>query len=162
MALLKGYCNIGIVARFDHFSRYSNIHIRASTALKIVILVDSDCVHDRLTGRSLTGIIVFVGSTPVSWSTKRQRAVATSTYQAEFAALKSATEQAINIRYYLHCLGVYIPNDGSSPTQVLADNFSVIQRASNPQHNLSKKHIALSFHFVHEAIAAGIIEPYSS
>lgn len=124
--------------------------------LRVVILVDSDHAHDRFTGRSLTGIIVFVSSTPVAWSTKRQGTVATSTYQAEFAALK----QAINIRYYLCCLGVYILNDGSCPTQVFGDNFSVIQSASNPQHDLSKKHVALSFHFVHEAIAAGIIEPY--
>lgn len=128
--------------------------------LQVTILVDADHAHDRSTGRSLTGLIVFVGSTPVFWSTKRQGAVATSTYHAEFAALKEATEQAINIRYYLRCLGINIPNDGSSPTKVFGDNFSVIQSASNPQHNLSKKHIALAFHFVREAIAAGIIEPY--
>ncbi|GFH49047.1 hypothetical protein CTEN210_05523 [Chaetoceros tenuissimus] len=128
--------------------------------LQMTILVDADHAHDRLTGRSLTGIIIFVGSTPVYWSTKRQGAVATSTYHSEFAALKEATEQAINIRYYLRCLGVHIPNDGSHPTQVFGDNFSVIQSAANPQHDLTKKHVALSFHFVREAIAAGIIEPY--
>ncbi|GFH61249.1 gag-pol polyprotein [Chaetoceros tenuissimus] len=111
--------------------------------LQMTILVDADHAHDRLTGRSLTGLIIFVGSTPVYWSTKRQGAVATSTYHAEFAALK----EAINIRYYLRCLGVHIPNDGSYPTQVFGDNFSVIQSAANPQHDLTKKHVVLSFHF---------------
>ena len=38
--------------------------------------------------------------------------------------------------------------------------MSVIQSATNPAHDLSKKHVAISFHVVHEAIAAGIIEPY--
>ena len=75
-------------------------------------------------------------------------------------ALKEATEQAINIRYYLRCLGIPIPHDGSYPTKIFGDNFSIIQSASNPKADISKKHVALSFHFVREAIAAGIISPY--
>ena len=63
-------------------------------------------------------------------------------------ALKEATEQAINIRYYLRCLGIPIPNDGSYPTKIFGDNFSVIQSASNPKADISKKHVALSFYFV--------------
>ena len=40
------------------------------------------------------------------------------------------------------------------------DNLSVIQNASNPEADLSKKHVAISFHAVREAVAAGIVEPY--
>ena len=36
----------------------------------------------------------------------------------------------------------------------------MILSASNPGHDLSKKHVAISFHVVCEAITAGIIEPY--
>ena len=36
----------------------------------------------------------------------------------------------------------------------------MILSASNPGHGLSQKHVAISFHVVREAIAAGIIEPY--
>ena len=75
-------------------------------------------------------------------------------------ALKEATEQAINIRYYLRCLGIPIPNDGSYPTKIFGDNFSVIQSASNPKADISKKHVALSFHFVWEPIGAGKVTPY--
>ena len=53
-----------------------------------------------------------------------------------------------------------IPANGSSPTNIFGDNFSVIQSALNPQADFSKKHIALSFHYVREAIAAGIVAPY--
>ena len=53
----------------------------------------------------------------------------------------------MNMRYYLRCLGVPIPNDGTHPTKIFGDNFSVIQSASNPKADLNKKHIALSFHF---------------
>ena len=45
------------------------------------------------------------------------------------------------------------------PTCLFGDHLSVIQNASNPEADLKKKHVALSFHFVREAIAAGIVDP---
>ena len=60
----------------------------------------------------------------------------------------------------LRCLGFNIPADGSCPTKVFGDNLSVIQNSQNPAADLSKKYVAISFHIVREAIAAGIIEPY--
>ena len=86
--------------------------------------------------------------------------MASSTYSAEFSALCTATEEAMNICYCLQCLGVNIPADGTCPTKVFGDNLSVIQSASNPGHDLNKKHVAISCHVVREAVAAGIIEPY--
>ena len=52
------------------------------------IFVDADHGHDKVTGRSITGIIGFVGSTPTIWSSKRQPCVQVSTFGAEFTALK--------------------------------------------------------------------------
>ena len=128
--------------------------------METTILVDSDHGHDQKTRRSLTGWIAFVGSTPVAWQSKRQGSVASSTYAAEFSALRTATEEAMSLRYMLRCLGCNIPYDGSCPTKVFNDNFSVVQNSQNPAADLSKKHVAISFHVVREAVAAGIIEPY--
>jgi len=36
----------------------------------------------------------------------------------------------------------------------------VVLNAQNPAADLSKKHVAISFHVVREAVAAGIISPY--
>ena len=94
------------------------------------------------------------------WISKRQSTIASSTYAAEFSALRTATEEAVNIRYCLQCLGVNVPYDRTCPTKIFGDNLSVILSASNPGHDLSKKHVAISFHVVCEAIAAGIVEPY--
>ena len=65
--------------------------------LETTILVDSDHAHDKRTRRSLTGLIVFVGSTPVYWISKKQSTIASSTYTAEFSTLHTATEEAVNI-----------------------------------------------------------------
>ena len=86
--------------------------------------------------------------------------MASSTYAAEFCALRTATEEAMSLRYMLRCLGCNVPADYSCATKVFCDNFSVIQNSQNPAADLSKKHVAISYHVVREAVAAGIIEPY--
>ena len=129
-------------------------------AMETTILVDSDHAHDKATRKSLTGLLAYVGSTPVLWLSKRQGSIASSTYAAEFSALRTATEEAISLRYMLRCLGCYVPTDGSCPTKIFGDNLAVIQSSQNPAADLSKKHVAISFHTVREAIAARIIEPY--
>jgi len=128
--------------------------------LQTTILCDADHAHDKKTRRSVTDILGYVGCTIVLWRAVRQGAIATSTYSAEFMALCTATEEAIALRYMLRCLDVPIPSDESAPTRLFGDNLSVIQNATNPACDLKKKHVALSFHFVREAIASGIIHPF--
>ena len=73
--------------------------------LQTTILVDTDHAHDQLTRRSLTGMIGYVGSTPVTWGSKKYGSIVSSTYAAEFSALRTATEEAQNLRYMLRSLG---------------------------------------------------------
>ena len=120
--------------------------------LRSTILVDSDHAHDLKTRRSLTSVLAFVGSTPVQWKSKRQTTVASSTYAAKFAALRSVTKEAISLRYMLRCLGCNIPSNGACPTDIFGDNLSVIQNVQNPEADLSKKHVVISFHVVREAV----------
>ena len=101
-----------------------------------------------------------MGSTPVTWGSRRQGAIASSTYAVEFSALRTVTEEAISLRYMLRCLGCNVPVDGSCPTKVFSDSLSIIQNCQNPATDLSKKHVAISFYLVREAIAVGIIAPY--
>jgi hypothetical protein len=123
------------------------------TELETSVFFDADHAHDHVTRRSISGLLVFVGSTPVIWSSKRQGCIATSTYCAEFIAMRSAVEEAISIRYMLRCLGVPV----TVPTNLYGDNFGVIQSAEIPDSELKKKHIAISYHYVREAIAARIV-----
>ena len=43
---------------------------------------------------------------------------------------------------------------------LFGDSLGVVQQASFVDADLSKKHVAISYHLVREAIAAGIILPY--
>jgi hypothetical protein len=119
------------------------------------IFFDSDHAHDKVTGRSISGIITMIGRTPITWKSRRQGAIATSTYGAELSAMRLATEEAHTIRYMLRALGIKV----TKPCYMYGENLGVIQNATTPEGVLKKKHVVLSFHFVREAVAVGVIAP---
>eukprot|EP00536_Pseudo-nitzschia_multiseries_P008477 jgi/Psemu1/20504/gm1.20504_g len=82
--------------------------------LDLNIFCDSDHAHDLVTGRSITGLIAFFGSMPVYWKSKRQTSVHTSTFGAEFTALKDAVALAIMLRYHLRSMGIQV----TKPTEI--------------------------------------------
>ena len=121
--------------------------------LPVVIFVDSNHGHDLVTGKSITGIIVFVGRTPITYVSKRQSTVQTSTFGAEFVSLKRAVEEAITIRYYLRSMGVRV----QKPTIIYGDNMSAIKNSTMPSSPLKKKYLALAYHFCREHFGSGIV-----
>ena len=122
--------------------------------LDITLFCDSDHAHDLVTGRSITGLLAFVGSTPVHWKSKRQTSVQTSTFGAEFMALKSASELAITLRYQLRSMGVHV----TKPTKIYVDNKSVCINSMNPASTLNKKSVALAYHYVRQHQAGKVID----
>ena len=121
--------------------------------LSITIFCDSNHGHDKRTGKSISGIIVFVGRTPIYWSSKRQSSVQTSTFGAEFIALKKAVEEAITTRYWLRSMGVKV----SKPAIIYGDNLSAITNVTVPGSTLNKKYLALAYHFCREHFSANIV-----
>ena len=122
--------------------------------------MDSSHDHGLKTYRSPTGLIGFLGSTPVIWLGKRKGDIASSTYAADFSALCTVIKEAHNLRYMLCCLWCNVPIDGLCPTNLFGDNLSMILNAYNLATDLSKKRITVFFHVVREAIVADIISPY--
>jgi hypothetical protein len=111
--------------------------------LETSVFFEADHAYDHQTCCSITGIIVFVGSTPVlCWPSKHQGCIATSTYTAEFVAMWSAIEEVISILYMLCCLGILV----MKPTNLYGDNFGVSQSATILEGELKKKHVAIAYH----------------
>eukprot|EP00957_Ditylum_brightwellii_P210500 15365052-Ditylum_brightwellii.AAC.2 len=61
--------------------------------LDLHVFCNADHVHDKVTGRSITKIMSVVGSSPVTWISKWQAAILTSTFRVEFTALKKVVEE---------------------------------------------------------------------
>ena len=108
-----------------------------------------------MTRRSVSGVVSFVGSTPISWTSKRQGTIESSSYSAEFYAGRVASEEAIALRYMLRSLGV--PVIGARA--LCGDNLGMIISSTNPDLELKKKCVAISYHKLRESAPAGIVNP---
>ena len=114
--------------------------------------IDANLQHCLATGRAITGIMHLLNKTPIDTFSKKQTTVETATYGSEFAAARVAVDQVIDIRNTLRYLGV--PIDGRA--YMFGDNESVVTSSTVPHSKLNKRHNALSYHRVREAIAAKI------
>jgi hypothetical protein len=68
-------------------------------------------------------------------------------------ASRIATELILEVRFMLRSLGV----DLDGPTLMLGDKMSVVLNTLVPSSALKKKHNAIAYHHVREAIAAKVM-----
>ena len=115
--------------------------------------IDANLYHCMLTGRSVTAILTLVNQTVIDWYSKKPSTVMTATYGSEFVAARTAVERDIDLRTTLRYLGVPV----RKKAYMFGDNESVVGSATTPHAKLHKRHNALSFHRVREAISAKII-----
>ena len=115
--------------------------------------VDADLAGDKKNRRSQTGVLIFLNKAPIHWYSKRQPTVETSTFGAEFRAMKTAVELTEALRYKLRMFGV--PIDG--PTSIFCDNEAVYKNTVLPESTLNKKHHSIAYHRCREAVAAKTI-----
>ena len=117
---------------------------------------DANLYHDLITGRSVTGVLHLFNKTPIEAYSKKQATVETATYGSEFIAARTCIDQIIDLRTYLRYLGVPI----REVSYVFGDNKTVIDGATIPHAKLHKRHDALSYHRVHEAMASKFLKMF--
>jgi hypothetical protein len=122
--------------------------------VQVNVFVDASHARNKVTRRSHTGILIYLNKAPIVWYSKSQRTVETSTFGADFVALKIATELIKALRYKLCMMGV--PIEG--PANVLVDNDSVVKNSTIPSSTLQKKHNSICYHYVRESVASRIIQ----
>jgi hypothetical protein len=112
---------------------------------------DSDFANCPDTRRSVSGYAFSLGTGAVSWSSKKQDIVTTSTCEAEYVAMASATKEALWLRMLLEDIGF-----GQRTATILgADNQGAIVLSGDQANHSRTKHIELRFHFVRERVLFG-------
>ena len=106
---------------------------------------------DKATRRSQSGILIFINRAPITFFSKKQNSVETSTFGSEFTACKQAVELVKGLRYKLRMFG--IPIEG--PASLYCDNEAVYKNVGIPTSVLNKKMHGISYHFCREAVASG-------
>jgi len=94
-----------------------------------------------------------VNRAPVIWYSKEQNTIESSTFGSEFVATRIAIELVIALHYKLCMFGVPV----EEATNLFVDNQSVVLNAATPTSVLKKKHNAIAYHKVREAVAANIV-----
>ena len=119
----------------------------------ISCFVDANHAGDVVDRRSQTGVLIFVNKAPIHWYSKKQATVESSTFGAEFCAMRVAVDMIEALRYKLRMFG--IPIDG--PANVYCDNEAVYKNTVIPESTLKKKHHSIAYHRCRQAVAAGTI-----
>lgn len=125
---------------------------------------DSDWAggHDR---KSVGGYEFFVEGCLVSWASRKQAFVVTSTMKAEYVAAATATKKAIWLAKLLAEIN-YKANVGlatseltaKQPITIYCDNQAAIRVSKNPEDHKRSKHIDISFHMLRQRTELGEIE----
>ena len=75
-------------------------------SLDLTAYSDADWVVDPNDRRSTTGMVIFLGSSPISWSSKKQQTVSRSSTEAEYRALSTTSAELDWIKQLLVFLWV--------------------------------------------------------
>ena len=113
---------------------------------------DANLCHDMTTGRSVTGCLHFINKSLFDWYSSKQKTVNTSTFGSESDAGRRCTEHILDIRMTLRYMGVPLGR-----TVMFGDAKSVHDNMTRPHSKLNKRHSALSYHRIREAIAHNVM-----
>lgn len=98
---------------------------------------------------------MFYGG-PISWSSKKQRSVATSSCESEYIALATCTKQGQWIGQILRDLNFakYVGKDPRM-VQMYGDNQGAIALTQNAHLNERSKHVDICYHFIRDLAEKG-------
>ena len=102
--------------------------------------------------RSTSAYIFTCNGTAVTWRSRRQQVLATSSCDSETYAAAAAAKEAVHLRRLLA-----MPDEASPPVILLGDNKSSIKAAENGTDKDRSKHIDVSAHFLRERCRDGSI-----
>jgi hypothetical protein len=124
-----------------HFSSRGSNGVRP----QLVGYVDSDYANDP-SRKSTTGFCFFLSGNPLSWCSKKQTTIATSTTVAEYFALYEATIELVSLRNQLQDVGL----SQLGPTVLHEDNQTAIRLAEDETAHKRTKHIDVKYRYTKE------------
>ncbi|WVZ80150.1 hypothetical protein U9M48_027649, partial [Paspalum notatum var. saurae] len=125
----------------------------SSSSLSLRGFSDADHAGCRIDRKSTSGTCQLLGTSLVSWSSRKQASVSLSTTEAEYIAAASCWSQLLWMKATLSDFGLWF---GKIP--LLVDSTSTISVAKNPILHSRTKHIDVRFHFLRDHYEKGDID----
>ena len=118
-----------------------------STPHSIIAYTDASWGNDLTDRKSTTGTIIKYNGNVISWLSKKQPTVATSTTEAEYMALGAAAKEALWYQYWIK----EVFNVDTVPV-IYGDNQSANCLSKNDLNHQRTKHIDITHHFLRDHV----------
>ena len=145
------YAAVLCILRYLKNTLFHDIFYSAQSSLILRAFSDADWVGDLTDHRTTTGYYFLLGSSLISWRSKKQTHVARSSTEAEYRAFADTTSELLWLRWLLKDLGV----STSSATPLYCDNQSAIHIAHNDVFHERTKYIEINCHFIRHHLVHG-------
>lgn len=129
-------------------TRDRGIYLRRNNNLNLHAYSDADWggKHDDYT--SIGAYIIYLGSHPIVWSSKKHKPVARSSTEAEY---RSIADTEAELRWIVHLMRELGISPSSQPV-IYCDNIGTTYLSANPVFHSRMKHVALDYHFVRQLV----------
>jgi hypothetical protein len=141
MRYLKGTIDYGLSYVGDHDFTLSGY-------------TDADWAGIVSNRKRTSGCCFSLGSSMISWQTRKQSSIALSTVEAEYIVACSASCEAIWLRKLLTDLF----DLDMRATLILCDNQSCINMTENPVFHDRSKHIEIRYHYICDMVQRGALK----
>ena len=138
---------------------------------KLIGFSDADYAADKADRKSTLGQVFMFAGGPVSWASKKQKSVATSTTEAEYMALSECSRQALWFKHLFEELGyptyamdandllsLRTPDNEQAKIELKGDNMASLKLVKNNQVCGRLKHIDVAYHFIRNLQQDGQID----
>lgn len=141
------------IMRYLCFTPEFGLWYSSSSILSLCGYSNADFVGCLLERKSTSGTCQFLGTSLVSWSSRKQSSVALSTTGVEYIAATSCCSQLLWMMASLRDFDLDFDH-----VPLLCDSMRAISVAKNPVLHSRTKHIDVCFHFLRDHYEKGDIE----
>ncbi|KAK1384173.1 hypothetical protein POM88_021908 [Heracleum sosnowskyi] len=150
---ITGYRAVKRIFRYLKGTPNLGIWYPKDTGFDLIGYTDSDFAGCKIDRKSTSGSCQFLGRRLVSWYSKKQHSVSTSTAEAEYIAFGSCCAQILWMRNQLRDYGLLL-----TKIPIFCDNTSAIAISNNPVQHSRTNYIDIKYHFIREHVMNGTVE----
>ncbi|GAA0184670.1 transmembrane signal receptor [Lithospermum erythrorhizon] len=152
---------------YRHRTIGQGILLKGDQALQLQAYSDSNWAACPTTRRSITGYLLTLGGSPISWKSKKQSTISRSSVEAEYRAMTRVSAEVTWMVRLLADLGtiemtpvtLVCDNNSAMHTQIVKNIPLVMKKiAKNPVFHEHTKHIDIDYHFTREKVLEGLLQ----
>ncbi|KAJ9556657.1 hypothetical protein OSB04_011271 [Centaurea solstitialis] len=143
------------IFRYLKGTPYYGIWYPKGLGFEVQAYTDADYGGCNMDRKSTSGHLQFLGNKLVSWASKKQQCVSTSTAESEYVAAASCGSQVLWMQSQLRDYGLEYKK-----IPIYCDSKSAIAISANPVQHSKTKHIDIRYHFLKDNVEKENIELY--